>query len=155
MRKGFGYAGTTHKHTYTHTYAAYIQGIENYFDKALGMLLLYKQERHAHQALVAAHPNTPASLLYGAEHLLRLIVKLPSLLQQVCIRVCMCMHVCLYTLHTLSTEQKASWCWWLGANCVHMYLCAGGVCTRQTQAVCRKQKRSIASRHAYVCVCVV
>lgn len=62
-----------------------MQGIETYFDKSLGMLLLYEEERQAHDAVKKAHPNDPPSALYGAEHLLRLIVKLPSMLVQVCI----------------------------------------------------------------------
>jgi len=57
------------------------EGLREYFDMALGTMLLYKFERFQynqiiHGSAVAAKP----SKVYGAEHLLRLIVKLPTLL---------------------------------------------------------------------------
>ncbi|CAD7699820.1 unnamed protein product [Ostreobium quekettii] len=53
-------------------------GIEEYFDKALGSYLLYGMEQDESDKLTGA--GTCASAVYGAEHLLRLLVKLPSLL---------------------------------------------------------------------------
>eukprot|EP00741_Cyanophora_paradoxa_P002378 tig00000076_g2303.t1 len=49
-----------------------VSGLKEYFDKALGVMLLYRFERPQFQALADKHPETPASELYGAEHLLRL-----------------------------------------------------------------------------------
>nr|DAD41373.1 TPA_asm: hypothetical protein HUJ06_015696 [Nelumbo nucifera] len=55
-----------------------LKGLRCYFDKALPVLLLYKKERQQyHEAVV---DNTSPSTVYGAEHLLRLFVKLPELL---------------------------------------------------------------------------
>ncbi|KAE9586831.1 hypothetical protein Lal_00004581 [Lupinus albus] len=53
-----------------------MNGLGSYFDKALPVILLYNNERHQYQE---ACPNniTPSSI-YGAEHLLRLLVKLPE-----------------------------------------------------------------------------
>ncbi|KAM5576669.1 protein MRG1 [Rosa sericea] len=58
-----------------------LKGIRCYFDKALPMILLYKKERKQyHETIVDdASPST----IYGAEHLLRLFVKLPELLAYV------------------------------------------------------------------------
>ncbi|KAK9820555.1 hypothetical protein WJX72_011618 [[Myrmecia] bisecta] len=53
-------------------------GLRTYFDKACGRLLLYNQERkQAEQVLTEA---CVPSNIYGGEHLLRLLVKLPELL---------------------------------------------------------------------------
>ncbi|KAL4644721.1 hypothetical protein ACB092_02G185000 [Castanea dentata] len=55
-----------------------LKGIRCYFDKALPVMLLYKKERKQyHDAVV---DNVSPSTVYGAEHLLRLFVKLPELL---------------------------------------------------------------------------
>ncbi|KAK4584755.1 hypothetical protein RGQ29_022449 [Quercus rubra] len=55
-----------------------LKGIRCYFDKALPVMLLYKKERKQyHEAVV---DNVSPSTIYGAEHLLRLFVKLPELL---------------------------------------------------------------------------
>ncbi|KAF8410129.1 hypothetical protein HHK36_002651 [Tetracentron sinense] len=55
-----------------------LKGLRCYFDKALPVMLLYKGERQQyHEAVV---DNTSPSTIYGAEHLLRLFVKLPELL---------------------------------------------------------------------------
>lgn len=56
-------------------------GIRNYFDRALGTILLYRYERVQYEEYVDAHPDATMSSVYGAEHLLRLFVKLPALLQ--------------------------------------------------------------------------
>ncbi|EIE25227.1 MRG-domain-containing protein [Coccomyxa subellipsoidea C-169] len=53
-------------------------GLRIYFDKALRHMLLYPQEME--QAVKALSDGTTPSSLYGAEHLLRLFLKLPDLL---------------------------------------------------------------------------
>ncbi|XP_057417717.1 protein MRG1 [Lotus japonicus] len=58
-----------------------LKGIRCYFDKALPMMLLYKKERKQYSELVV--DNASPSTIYGAEHLLRLFVKLPELLAYV------------------------------------------------------------------------
>ncbi|KAL1540897.1 Protein mrg1 [Salvia divinorum] len=55
-----------------------LNGLRCYFDKALPALLLYKTERLQYREAVS--DNTSPSTIYGAEHLLRLFVKLPELL---------------------------------------------------------------------------
>ncbi|KAL4359104.1 hypothetical protein HN51_018822 [Arachis hypogaea] len=55
-----------------------LKGLCCYFDKALPVKLLYKNERQQYQE--ACPDNTTPSTVYGAEHLLRLFVKLPELL---------------------------------------------------------------------------
>lgn len=54
------------------------KGIRAYFNKALPVMLLYKSERQQYEHTITEdiHPST----VYGAEHLLRLFVKLPELL---------------------------------------------------------------------------
>ncbi|XP_050884947.1 protein MRG2 isoform X2 [Lathyrus oleraceus] len=55
-----------------------MKGLCCYFDKALPVMLLYNNERQQYQE---ACPNDIVpSAIYGAEHLLRLFVKLPELL---------------------------------------------------------------------------
>lgn len=58
-----------------------LKGLRCYFDKALPVILLYKKERQ--QYLEAVTDNVSPSTIYGAEHLLRLFVKLPELLAYV------------------------------------------------------------------------
>lgn len=60
-----------------------LKGLRCYFDKALPMMLLYKKERQQYQESVI--DNVSPSTIYGAEHLLRLFVKLPELLAYVTI----------------------------------------------------------------------
>ncbi|KOM51471.1 hypothetical protein LR48_Vigan09g013000 [Vigna angularis] len=55
-----------------------MKGLCRYFDKALPVMLLYKTERQQYQEACPA--NVFPSAIYGAEHLLRLFVKLPELL---------------------------------------------------------------------------
>ncbi|XP_052195306.1 protein MRG1 isoform X1 [Diospyros lotus] len=55
-----------------------LNGIRCYFDKGLPAILLYKQERQQYKEAVT--DNVSPSSIYGAEHLLRLFVKLPELL---------------------------------------------------------------------------
>ncbi|KAL4190458.1 hypothetical protein AMTRI_Chr07g75750 [Amborella trichopoda] len=60
-----------------------LSGLRCYFDKALRPMLLYKQERQQYHDLVPENSNISPSTIYGAEHLLRLFVKLPELLAYV------------------------------------------------------------------------
>lgn len=49
-----------------------IDGIEQYFNKAIGSILLYRFERHQYARAQKKHPKKEMSEIYGAEHLLRL-----------------------------------------------------------------------------------
>ncbi|XP_022768704.1 protein MRG2-like isoform X2 [Durio zibethinus] len=53
-------------------------GIRAYFNKALPVMLLYKSERQQYEYTITE--DIRPSTVYGAEHLLRLFVKLPELL---------------------------------------------------------------------------
>ncbi|XP_010462498.2 PREDICTED: protein MRG2-like, partial [Camelina sativa] len=55
-----------------------LKGLRCYFDKALPVMLLYNNERKQYEETVTA--DVSPSNVYGAEHLLRLFVKLPELL---------------------------------------------------------------------------
>jgi len=57
-----------------------VAGLREYFDRTLGKLLLYRIERVQYNEIVAANASFSPSDFYGAEHLLRLFVKLPQLL---------------------------------------------------------------------------
>ncbi|KAL2641785.1 hypothetical protein R1flu_009372 [Riccia fluitans] len=57
-----------------------LEGLQAYFDRALPAMLLYKQERAQYAEAVSDGNLGPPSSIYGAEHLLRLFVKLPELL---------------------------------------------------------------------------
>ncbi|KAF8301449.1 MRG-domain-containing protein [Clavulina sp. PMI_390] len=65
-----------------------IAGLQTYFDRALGSLLLYRFERAQYADMrkqfvtgqhVEAGSNRTMSSIYGAEHLARLLVKLPEM----------------------------------------------------------------------------
>ncbi|KAL4582212.1 hypothetical protein LXL04_006755 [Taraxacum kok-saghyz] len=58
-----------------------LKGLRCYFDRALPVILLYNKERKQFQELIT--DNISPSTIYGAEHLLRLFVKLPELLPYV------------------------------------------------------------------------
>ncbi|KAL3813648.1 hypothetical protein ACJIZ3_014916 [Penstemon smallii] len=58
-----------------------LNGLRCYFDKALPVILLYKKEHQQYEDAVS--DNVSPSSIYGAEHLLRLFVKLPELLTYV------------------------------------------------------------------------
>lgn len=58
-----------------------LNGLRCYFDKALPVYLLYKKERQQYNEKISE--NISPSNVYGAEHLLRLFVKLPGLLAYV------------------------------------------------------------------------
>ncbi|PAN05316.1 hypothetical protein PAHAL_1G131000 [Panicum hallii] len=60
------------------SYAEILKGLRCYFDKALPAMLLYKKERDQYTEEVKG--DVSPSTVYGAEHLLRLFVKLPELL---------------------------------------------------------------------------
>ncbi|XP_057779562.1 protein MRG1-like [Salvia miltiorrhiza] len=55
-----------------------VDGLRCYFDKALPAMLLYKEERQQYKEVIS--DNVSPSGVYGAEHLLRLFVKLPEML---------------------------------------------------------------------------
>ncbi|CAN6721658.1 unnamed protein product [Malus baccata var. baccata] len=55
-----------------------LKGLCCYFDKALPAMLLYKNERQQYEKAIT--DDVSPSSVYGAEHLLRLFVKLPELL---------------------------------------------------------------------------
>ncbi|KAJ2743852.1 Esa1p-associated factor [Coemansia sp. BCRC 34301] len=57
-----------------------IEGLKMYFDKALGNVLLYRFERYQYQQIRERFPGKAPSEIYGAEHLLRLFVQMPSLI---------------------------------------------------------------------------
>ncbi|RAL40749.1 unnamed protein product [Cuscuta campestris] len=61
-----------------------LNGIRSYFDKALPVILLYKKERQQYHDVLSDKNVSPSSV-YGAEHLLRLFVKLPELLA--CVKI--------------------------------------------------------------------
>lgn len=59
------------------------EALQIYFDASLSKLLLYRFERQQYNDMVAKDPDGPLvpSAVYGPEHLLRLLLKLPYLLE--------------------------------------------------------------------------
>jgi mortality factor 4-like protein 1 len=61
-------------------YGEVCDGVRAYFNQALPTILLYKFERRQHREAKENHRTQQPVEYYGAEHLLRLFVKLPELL---------------------------------------------------------------------------
>ncbi|KAG0165327.1 Esa1p-associated factor [Apophysomyces sp. BC1034] len=57
-----------------------LHGVRIYFNKALGTMLLYRFERHQYADIRKQYPEREMVDIYGAEHLLRLFVQMPSLI---------------------------------------------------------------------------
>lgn len=55
-------------------------GLRAYFDRALPVMLLYKQERKQYEETIPEGSKTSPSEVYGPEHVLRLFTKMPELL---------------------------------------------------------------------------
>ncbi|KAL0085962.1 MRG-domain-containing protein [Phycomyces blakesleeanus] len=60
----------------------FIQGIRLYFSKTLGSSLLYRLEKKQYEEVRKSYPDRNFCDIYGAEHLLRLFVEIPSLASQ-------------------------------------------------------------------------
>nr|XP_043614602.1 protein MRG1 [Erigeron canadensis] len=81
-----------------------LKGLRCYFDRALPVILLYNKERTQFQEFVT--DNISPSTVYGAEHLLRLFVKLPELLPYVNIEEDLAMRLQQKFLDFLKFMQK-------------------------------------------------
>ncbi|TPX30839.1 hypothetical protein SmJEL517_g05687 [Synchytrium microbalum] len=58
-----------------------VEGIKHYFERSLGNVLLYRQERQQYQEQLRKNDSGKAMAdIYGAEHLLRLFVQMPNLI---------------------------------------------------------------------------
>ncbi|KAI0203130.1 MRG-domain-containing protein [Astrocystis sublimbata] len=97
-----------------------LSGLKDYFDKALGRILLYKFERiqyaEVHKKMNSADPGfqgKAASDIYGAEHLCRLIVSLPELIAQT--------NMDQQSVNRLR-EELAKFCTWLSKNTVEYFV---------------------------------
>ncbi|CAG8666187.1 11136_t:CDS:2, partial [Cetraspora pellucida] len=58
-------------------------GIKQYFNEALPICLLYRFERQQYVEMTEKYPKKEMSSIYGAEHLMRLVVKIPDLVHAV------------------------------------------------------------------------
>ncbi|KAF0381911.1 MRG-domain-containing protein [Gigaspora margarita] len=58
-------------------------GIKQYFNEALPIYLLYRFERQQYVEMTEKYPRKEMSSIYGAEHLMRLVVKIPDLVHAV------------------------------------------------------------------------
>ena len=61
-------------------YQELIYGIEEFFNRALGKCLLYRLERKQYDDYMSKNPEASPADVYGAEHLLRLFIRLPMFL---------------------------------------------------------------------------
>ncbi|KAI8868251.1 MRG-domain-containing protein [Ramicandelaber brevisporus] len=57
-----------------------LDGLRQYFNAALGTVLLYRNERQQYSEILISHRGKQMADIYGAEHLLRLFVQLPAFL---------------------------------------------------------------------------
>lgn len=57
-------------------------GLLRYFDRLVGLQLLYRVERLQYLDMLESYPSTPMSQLYGPEHFLRLMTRMPNIVQQ-------------------------------------------------------------------------
>ncbi|CAB4469405.1 unnamed protein product [Rhizophagus irregularis] len=56
-----------------------VEDFKEFFNEALPIYLLYRFERQQFVEMTEKYPELPYSSIYGAEHLMRLIVKIPDL----------------------------------------------------------------------------
>ena len=89
-----------------HNYKELFSGLRIYFDKALPKVLLYRQEREQWEVAKQLHPH--ASQVYGAEHLIRLFVRLPKLMEIVYLSQTELNHVMTKFTELLNYIQKNS-----------------------------------------------
>lgn len=52
-----------------------VEGLKVYFEKALGSVLLYRNERQQYIQIQKTHPDKSIGEIYGVHHLLRLFGK--------------------------------------------------------------------------------
>lgn len=61
----------------------FLKGLKIYFNKSLGLILLYRSERLQYLNLLQEHgEDVELSSIYGIEHLLRLFISLPGLISE-------------------------------------------------------------------------
>ncbi|RHZ88196.1 hypothetical protein Glove_26g208 [Diversispora epigaea] len=60
-----------------------VAGVREYFNEVLPIYLLYRFERQQYVEMTEKYPKRPTSSIYGAEHLMRLVVKIPDLVHGV------------------------------------------------------------------------
>ncbi len=75
-------AAKARRSSHERLYGEVCDGVTTYFNQALGTILLYKYERRQFREIKEENKALTPAQIYGAEHLLRLFVKLPELLAQ-------------------------------------------------------------------------